>query len=89
MKLKFEKTPRIVKVTWQDIVGHSDWQSPDKTENENTASCITIGFIVFKNKYKTIICSEYSLDDPVEVGNRTVIPNCVIKKIEVIYDGEK
>ena len=89
MKLKFDKTPRIVKVTWEDIVGHSDWQSTDKTENENTACCVTIGFIVFRNKHKTIIASEFSKDEPVEVGNRSVIPNCVIKKVEIIYDGEK
>ena len=77
---------------WKDITGSADWSSPERAAKEEPAICYTVGFIVHQDKHKTIFSNEFSLVDPAEIGNRTVIPNSVIVKktlIHTIKEGGK
>ena len=85
--MRFKK---FVLITWKDICAFNDWKNLDAAKKDNVAICYSTGFIIEKNKDNTIICSDWSMDgDGVEVGNRNVIPNSVIKKIEVLYEYKK
>tara|TARA_B100001939_G_scaffold244515_1_gene211927 strand:- start:2692 stop:2955 length:264 start_codon:yes stop_codon:yes gene_type:complete len=82
--MKFKK---FVLITWEDICAFSDWKNLDAAKKDKVAICYSTGFIIEKNKHSTIICSDWSTDsDGTEVGNRNVIPNSVIKKVEVLYE---
>jgi hypothetical protein len=82
--MKFKK---FVLITWEDICSYSDWKNIDTAKKDTVAICYSAGFIIEKNKKNTIICSDWSSDiDGIEVGNRNVIPNSVIKKVEVLYE---
>lgn len=82
--MKFKK---FVLITWSDILAYSDWKNIDAAKKDGTATCYSTGFIIEKNKTHTIICSDWSTDtEGTEVGNRNVIPNSVIKKVEVLYE---
>lgn len=70
---------------WLDITGSADWSTPDKAAKEEPAVCYTIGFIIHKDKKKTVFSNEFSFMEPHEVGNRTVIPNSVIIKKTLVY----
>ena len=81
------KPKKFVLITWEDICAFNDWKSLDQAKKDNVAICYSIGFIIEKNKKNTVICSDWSTDnDGTEVGNRNVIPNSVIKKVEVLYE---
>ena len=82
--MKFKK---FVLITWEDICAFSDWKNLDAAKKDKVAICYSTGFIIEKNKHSTVICSDWSTDsDGTEVGNRNVIPNSVIKKVEVLYE---
>lgn len=82
--MKFKK---FVLITWEDICSFNDWKNFDAAKKDKVAICYSTGFIIEKNKKNTIICSDWSTDsEGTEVGNRNVIPNSVIKKIEVLYE---
>lgn len=85
--MKFKK---FVLITWEDICAFNDWKNLDAAKKDNVAICYSTGFIISRDKKNTIICSDWSFDvDGIEVGNRNVIPNSVIKKIEVLYEQKK
>jgi len=85
--MKFKK---FVLITWEDICDFSDWKNLESAKKDNVAICYSAGFIIEKNKKNTIICSDWSTDtDGTEVGNRNVIPNSVIKKVEVLYEHKQ
>ena len=85
--MKFKK---FVLITWEDICAFSDWKNLESAKKDNVAICYSAGFIIEKNKKNTIICSDWSTDvDGTEVGNRNVIPNSVIKKVEVLYEHKQ
>jgi hypothetical protein len=82
--MKFKK---FVLITWEDICAFSDWKNLESAKKDNVVICYSAGFIIEKNKKNTIICSDWSNDtEGTEVGNRNVIPNSVIRKIEVLYE---
>lgn len=85
--MKFKK---FVLITWEDICAFNDWKNLDAAKKDSVAICYSAGFIIEKNKKNTVICSDWSMDgEGTEVGNRNVIPNSVIKKIEVLYEHKK
>jgi len=85
--MKFKK---FVLITWEDICAFSDWKNLESAKKDNVAICYSAGFIIEKNKKNTIICSDWSTDaEGTEVGNRNVIPNSVIKKVEVLYEHKQ
>ena len=81
------KPKKFVLITWQDICSYNDWKNLELAKKDTIAICYSTGFIIEKNNKNTVICSDWSKDeDSIEVGNRNVIPNSVIKKIEVLYE---
>jgi hypothetical protein len=85
--MKFKK---FVLITWEDICAFNDWKNLDAAKKDGVAICYSTGFIIERNKKNTVICSDWSVDtDGIEVGNRNVIPNSVIKKVEVLYEHKK
>ena len=81
------KPKKLVLITWKDVCAFSDWKSLENAKKDNVVICYSLGLINEKNKKNTIICSDWSTDnDGTEVGNRNVIPNSVIKKVEVLYE---
>lgn len=85
--MKFKK---FVKITWVDICAYSDWKSFELAKKDKPALCYSTGFIINKDKNNTTICSDWSIDNEgIEVGNRNVIPNSVIRKTEVLYESKE
>ena len=73
-----------VRIYWQDPTSMSEWMSLDKALNQNFSWCDDIGYLLYKDQKKLIIFASHSFDDDgnLEVGNITVYPRSVVKKIE-------
>jgi hypothetical protein len=87
----FTKFKKLVKIHAWDLTAFTDWTEINKAlKEEMSIPCFT-GYIIYKDKHQTIITSDYDFDKDgsITVGNRTIIPTKVIKKIEVLYDGTK
>ena len=81
---EIEKYP-MVSVEWFDIVSDSSWSSFEQIKNSTLATCITKGHLLSQSKGITRVFGDFSLADnniDIEsIGNTTIIPNSVIKKI--------
>lgn len=85
------KFKKLVKIYAWDLTAYTDWADIHKAiKEEMSVPCFT-GYIIYKDQQQTIITSDYDIDKDgsITVGNRTIIPTKVIKKIEVLYDGTK
>tara|TARA_E500000318_G_scaffold82815_1_gene78326 strand:- start:358 stop:627 length:270 start_codon:yes stop_codon:yes gene_type:complete len=85
------KFRKLVKIHAWDLTAYTDWADIHKAiKEEMSVPCFT-GYIIYKDQQQTIITSDYDIDKDgsITVGNRTIIPTKVIKKIEVLYDGTK
>ena len=84
---KANKFPyKRVKIYWIDIVSSSEWISLDKAKDQVYSWCEDLGYLLYKDQKKLIIFASYSFDDDgtLTVGNTTVYPRSVVKKIEVL-----
>ena len=82
-KFKYKR----VKIIWQDIVSNSEWMTLDKAKEQMYSWCEDTGYLLHKDKKKLIIFASHSFDDEdgsLTVGNITVYPRSVVKKIEVL-----
>ena len=81
-KIKYKR----VRIYWQDPTSMSEWMSLDKALDQNFSWCDDIGYLLYKDQKKLIIFASHSFDDDGEltVGNTTVYPRSVVKKIEVL-----
>jgi len=81
-KFKYKR----VRIYWQDPTSMSEWMSLDKALDQNFSWCDDIGYLLYKDQKKLIIFASHSFDDDGEltVGNTTVYPRSVVKKIEVL-----
>ena len=88
--MKHGGTPKFkykrVKIYWVDIVSNSEWMSLDKAKDQVYSFCEDTGYLLYKDKKKLIIFASHSFDDDgtLTVGNATVYPRSVVKKIEVL-----
>ena len=75
-----------VKIIWQDIVSSSDWTTFEKAKEQTYSWCEDTGYLLYKDQKKLIIFASHSFDDDgtLTVGNTTVYPRSVVKKIEVL-----
>ena len=75
-----------VKVSWIDIVSNPEWVDSEKVKKQSYSKCESIGYLLHKEKDKVIIypCHSFDEDGEMEIGNYTIFPRCVVKKIEVI-----
>ena len=75
-----------VKIIWQDIVSSSDWTTLEKAKEQTYSWCEDTGYLLYKDQKKLIIFASHSFDDDgtLTVGNTTVYPRSVVKKIKVL-----
>ena len=85
---KANKFPyKRVKIYWLDIVSNSEWSSLEKAKSQVPSICEDTGYLLYKDQKKLIIFASHSFDDDdgsLTVGNTTVYPRSVVKKIEVL-----
>ena len=84
---KANKFPyKRVKIYWVDIVSNSEWMSLDKAKDQVYSWCEGTGYLLYKDQKRLIIFASHSFDDDgtLTVGNTTVYPRSVVKKIEVL-----
>ena len=81
-KFKYKR----VRLYWQDIVSNPDWLTLSKARDQVYSWCEDTGYLLHKDQKKVIIFASHSFDDDGEltVGNTTVYPRSVVKKIEVL-----
>ena len=82
---KINKFPyKRVRIYWQDIVSNSEWMTLNKAKEQTYSLCDYLGYLLYKDQKKVIIFASHSFDDDGEltVGNITVYPRSVVKKIE-------
>ena len=79
-KFKYKR----VRIYWQDPTSMSEWMSLKKALEQTYSWCDDIGYLLYKDQKKLIIFASHSFDDDGEltVGNTTVYPRSVVKKIE-------
>ena len=82
-KIKNFKYKRV-KIYWQDIVSNPEWMTLNKAKDLVFSWCEDTGYLLFKDSRRVIIFASHSFDDDGEltVGNITVYPRGVVKKIE-------
>jgi len=78
---------KLVRIYAVDHTAAMDWKDISEAKNETPNIPWFTGFIIHRDKDKTIIVSDY---DPIagDVGNRTIIPTCTIKKIETLWEDK-
>ena len=84
---KVNKFPyKRVRIYWVDIVSCSEWMTLDKAKDQVYSWCEDLGYLLYKDQKKLVIFASYSFDDDgtLTVGNTTVYPRSVVKKIEVL-----
>jgi len=71
---------------WQDIVSNPEWLTLAKAKDQVYSWCEDTGYLLHRDQKKVIIFASHSFDDDGEltVGNTTVYPRSVVKKIEVL-----
>ena len=79
-------TDANVEVSWIDIVSDASWLESKAFDKMKPAMCKTTGKIYNRAGGCTRIFADWSLDDDGNIdsyGNVTVIPNSVIKEIQI------
>ena len=82
-KFKYKR----VKIIWQDIVTNPEWfEDLTDVDRLSYSWCEDTGYLLSKDPKKVIIFASHSFDDDgsLTVGNTTVYPRSVVKKIEVL-----
>ena len=76
----------IIKVTWIDSSGQSDWLKT-KDLNYELSVIVSVGMVIKEDEDKLLISMNYfdiEANDCAEVSDSMLIPRCCIKKIEVL-----
>jgi hypothetical protein len=81
-KFKYKR----VKIIWLDILNDNSWfDSFDDVDKMTYAWCQDTGYLYSKDTKMVKIFTSYSQDgDKLTIGNVTVFPRSVVKKIEVL-----
>ena len=81
-KFKYKR----VKIIWQDIITDASWfDSLGDVDKLNFQWCEDVGFLYSKDTKTVKIFTSFNYDgDKLSVGNVTVFPRSVVKKIEVL-----
>jgi hypothetical protein len=84
------KFKKLVKIHALDLTARTEWTDFNEAVDEDMSVPCFVGYIIYKDKHKTVITSDYDIDkNGITVGNRTVIPTKIIKKIEVMHEEKK
>ena len=81
---KVNKLPyKKVRVIWQDILNNNAWfDGFDEVDRMTYAWCEDTGYLYSKDTKMVKIFTSYSFDnDKLTIGNVTVFPRCIVKKI--------
>ena len=81
-KFKYKR----VKIIWQDIITDASWfDSLADVDKLNFQWCEDVGFLYSKDIKTVKIFTSFNYDgDKLSVGNVTVFPRSVVKKIEIL-----
>ena len=81
-KFKYKR----VKIIWQDIITDASWfDSLEDVEKLTFQWCEDIGYLFSKDTKTVKIFTSFNYDgDKLNIGNVTVYPRSVVKKIEVL-----
>ena len=81
-KFKYKR----VKIYWLDIISNPDWMNLQTAKEQVPSICEDTGYLLYKDTKKLVIFASHSFDDDgsLTVGNTTVYPRSVVKKIEVL-----
>ena len=82
--MTMKKIPyKKVRVIWQDILNDNSWfDSLDDVNKMNFAWCEDIGYLFSKDTKTVKIFTSFNYDgDKLNIGNVTVYPRSVVKKI--------
>ena len=81
-KFKYKR----VKIIWQDIITDASWfDSLEDVEKLTFQWCEDIGYLFSKDSKMVKIFTSFNYDgDKLSVGNVTVYPRSVVRKIEVL-----
>ena len=81
-KFKYKR----VKIIWQDIITDASWfDSLEDVDKLNFQWCEDVGFLYSKDTKTVKIFTSFNYDgDKLNIGNVTVYPRSVVKKIEVL-----
>ena len=81
-KFKYKR----VKVIWQDIITDASWfDSLEDVDKLNFQWCEDIGYLFSKDIKTVKIFTSFNYDgDKLSVGNVTVFPRSIVKKIEIL-----
>ena len=73
----------MVLVSWHDAKdGESGWHGIDDIKKEKLALCHSMGWMIYKDREKTIIMADYSeFDDQKDGGRHIIIPSGWVKSI--------
>ena len=82
-KPQSESIHPMVLVSWHDAKdGESGWHGIDDIKKEKLALCHSMGWMIYKDKEKTIIMADYSeFDDQKDGGRHIIIPSGWVKSI--------
>ena len=78
----------LVEVKWNDATGESGWMDINKAKISKPARPVSLGYLLYKNKEKLIIFTDYIVDDEdgtLTVGNVTTIPAAWVQDVTEIY----
>ena len=81
-KFKYKR----VKIIWQDIITDASWfDSLEDVEKLNFQWCEDIGYLFSRDTKTVKIFTSFNYDgNKLNIGNVTVYPRSVVKKIEVL-----
>lgn len=71
-----------VRVTWDDAVGSDEGWVEAKDHTTQTASCITVGKIIRKDKKQVVLAQSAGADDE-QVGNIWAVPLGMITAVDL------
>lgn len=72
----------LVRVTWEDPRSDSAWT---ETEDLTLAECVSIGIFNFVKGRNLFLYASWSDSD---IGDRTIIPVRLIKRIDILKEDE-
>jgi hypothetical protein len=89
-KREIDRYP-LVSVRWSDVVSDSAWNSLSAIAKAKLPVCITKGHLFTQAKGITRVFGDFVLKNEEtgeidEIGNATLIPNCLITEMKKIKD---
>lgn len=83
-EVKAVKLPKLVFIVWFDACHEFGWQEGNEDIEAGIVPCVTVGWLLNKNKQSVKVCQTWSPDNHAQT---IVIPMGMVQKIEEISLG--